>query len=133
MYNYEIEGKDSQYIDFMLQPGQRIMAEPGALTFMDGRCKMETVMGSGKEAEGFMGKLFGAGQRVLTGENLMLVQIENKSNDDARVVMSAPYQGTILKVDLTEHGGGIMCAKGAYLCGTPGMNIKVASQKKIAS
>ena len=132
-YNFKICGNESQFIDISLAPSQRIMAEPGAMALMDSACEMETVLGNGEEKEGFFGKIMGAGHRVLTGEKLTLVQITSPPTKSTRVVLSAPYQGAILPLDLQEYNGEFICQKGAYLGGAPGVKISIALQKKISS
>ena len=115
MYEFKIKGYDSQYVDIQLKPGQRVMAEPGAMAIMGGSCTMTTVIGSGKENEGMFGKFLGAGQRMMTGESLALVQLENTGSRTARVVLSAPYQGSIMALKPSEFGGSITCQKEGFV------------------
>ena len=41
-YNYKIQGYDNQLLEIILEPGQSIQAEKGAMTFMDDSVRMTT-------------------------------------------------------------------------------------------
>lgn len=132
MLQYSIKGEQTQHIDFQLRPQEKIMAEPGVMTMIGENCHLSTVIGSGAEDEGVFGKLFSAGQRILSGEKLAIAMIENKGMKSERVVLSAPYPGTIFEINLADHGGSFLAQKGAYLCSTPGTKISIALQKKLS-
>ena len=64
--DYEIIGDDMQAVIVTLDPGEAVVAEAGAMMFMDPDIEMATQM-SMNEGGGFFGKLLGAGKRVITG------------------------------------------------------------------
>ena len=76
---FKIHGEDIQFVEIMLDPGETIIAEAGAMMYMDSAIKMDTIFGdgSGKESNDLMGKLFSAGKRVLTGESLFMTSFTN--------------------------------------------------------
>ena len=60
-----------QLVEIELDPGESVLAEAGAMNYMDSRIKMETIFGDGSGADankGLGGKLLSAGKRALTGE-----------------------------------------------------------------
>ena len=78
-----------------------------------------------------MGKLLGAGKRVLTGESLFMTAFTNQGGNKQRVAFGAPYPGKILPMDLAELGGEMICQKNSFLCAAKGVAISIAFQKKI--
>lgn len=129
---YQLYGDDMQFVEIELDPREAVMAEAGAMMYMAGGVEMETVFGDGNDqGGGLMGKLMGAGKRVLTGESLFMTQFTNMSNEPKKVAFAAAYPGKIFPVDLTEYGGKLVAQKDSYLCSAKGINIGIAFQKKI--
>ena len=64
--DYRIIGDDMQIVEVELDPGETVVAEAGAMNYMEDGITFEARMGDGTEADtGFFGKLMGAGKRVL--------------------------------------------------------------------
>ena len=58
--DYTIIGDDMQMVQVELDPGETVIAEAGAMNYMEPDIGFEARMGDGSEAEaGLMGKLFG--------------------------------------------------------------------------
>jgi uncharacterized protein (AIM24 family) len=69
--DFEIKGQELQFIEIELDPGESAVAEAGSMVWKDAHVTMTTVFGDGRAQDGsFMGKLFGAGKRLVTGESL---------------------------------------------------------------
>lgn len=130
---FEIHGEDLQFVEIMLDPGETIVAEAGAMMYMDSAIKMETIFGdgSGKEGKDLMGKLFSAGKRVLTGESLFMTSFTNSGSGKKCVSFAAPYPGKVISFDLTDVGGMLICQKDSFLCAAKGISVGIAFQKKI--
>jgi uncharacterized protein (TIGR00266 family) len=130
---FKVIGEDLQFVEIMLDPGESIIAEAGAMMYMDSAIKMDTVFGdgSGKGGNDLMGKLFSAGKRVITGESLFMTSFTNKSNSKKCVSFAAPYPGKVIPFDLTEYGGTLICQKDSFLCAAMGISVGIAMQKKI--
>ena len=128
---YTIEGSDMQFVEIELEPGESVVAEAGAMMFMEQGIQMEAIFGdgSGKEGNDLMGKLFSAGKRVLTGESLFTTMFTNKGLQMQKVAYSAPYPGKIIVLNLSDYGGQIICQKGSFLCAEKGTQIEIAFQK----
>lgn len=130
---FKIYGEDLQFVEIMLDPGETIVAEAGAMMYMDSVIQMETIFGdgSGKEGKDLMGKLFSAGKRVLTGESLFMTAFTNKGSGKKCVSFAAPYPGKVVPFDLTDVGGMLICQKDSFLCAAKGISVGIAFQKKI--
>ena len=130
---YTIEGSDMQFVEIELEPGESVIAEAGAMMFMEQGIQMEAILGdgSGKEGNDLMGKLLSAGKRVLTGESLFMTLFTNRANVRQKVAFSAPYPGKIVVIDLAEYGGQIICQKDSFLCAEKGTQVEIALQKNV--
>lgn len=130
---YKIHGEDLQFVEIMLDPGETVIAEAGAMMYMDSAIEMETIFGdgSGQEGSDLMGKLFSAGKRVLTGESLFMTSFTNTARDKRCLSFAAPYPGRVVPFDLEECGGTMICQKDSFLCAAKGICVSIALQKKI--
>ena len=130
---YKLFGDDMQFVEIALDPRETVLAEAGAMMYMQAGVEMETSFGDGSESAGggLMGKLMGAGKRVLTGESLFMTQFTNMSSETKMVAFAAGYPGKIFPVDLSEYGGKLIAQKDSYLCSAKGISIGIAFQKKI--
>lgn len=81
--DYKLYGDDMQFVEVELDPQETVIAEAGSLMMMDDHIRMETIFGDGSEKQGtgFMGKLLGAGKRVITGESLFMTTFTNEGAD----------------------------------------------------
>ena len=71
--DYEIFGNDMQVVEIELDLGETIIAEAGAMNWMEADIVYEAKMGDGSnQDEGLMGKLLSAGKRAISGESLFL-------------------------------------------------------------
>jgi uncharacterized protein (TIGR00266 family) len=130
--DYDIFGDDMQYVEVELDPGEAAIGEAGMLMFMQDGIEMETIFGDGSAAQsGLLGKLMGAGKRLLTGESLFTTVYANQASGKRRVAFSAPYPGKIVPVDLAQTGGTLICQKDAFLCAAKGVSLGIALQKRL--
>lgn len=130
---FVVHGEDLQFVEIMLDPGETIIAEAGAMMYMDTAIKMDTIFGdgSGKEGGDLMGKLFSAGKRIVTGESLFMTAFTNSGSGKKCVAFAAPYPGKVVPFDLTDCGGVLICQKDSFLCAAKGISVGIAFQKKI--
>ncbi|MGG4268477.1 TIGR00266 family protein [Peribacillus simplex] len=139
MNNHEIDfklyGDDMQFVEVELDPQETVIAEAGSLMMMEDQIKMETIFGDGSSNSdsGMMGKLFGAGKRLLTGESLFMTAFTNEGRDKKHVSFASPYPGKIIPMDLSELGGKIICQKDAFLAAAKGVSIGIEFQRKIGA
>ena len=132
--DYEIFGDDMQTVEVELDPGETVVAEAGAMNWMEDGISFEAKMGDGSQPDqGLMGKLFSAGKRVITGESMFITHFTNQARDKKRVAFSAPYPGKIIPVDMAAMGGELICQKDAFLCAALGTRISIAFSKKLGA
>lgn len=130
--DYTINGNDIQFVEVELDPQEVVMAEPGSMMYMKADIAMETIFGDGsKQDNGFMGKLFSAGKRVLTGENLFMTAYKNEGYGKSHVAFAAPMPGKIIPIDLTKYGNKVICQKDSFLCAAKGVSIGIEFTKRI--
>lgn len=130
---FKIHGEDLQFVEIMLDPMETIIAEAGAMMYMDSNVKMDTIFGdgSGKEGNDLMGKLFSAGKRLITGESLFMTSFTNTGSTKRCVAFAAPYPGKVVPFDLSDYGGTVICQKDSFLCAAMGISVEIEFQKKI--
>ncbi len=138
MRNHEIDfvihGDDMQCVEIELDPNETVIAEAGSLMMMDDSIEMETIFGDGsKNDEGVMGKLFGAGKRLVTGESLFMTAFTNTGAGKKQVSFAAPYPGKIIALDLQELGGKMICQKDAFLAAAKGVQVGIEFQRKLGA
>ncbi|ABR56685.1 TIGR00266 family protein [Methanococcus aeolicus] len=132
--DYEIFGDDMQVVEVELDPNESVIAEAGAMNWMEDGINFETKMGDGSDAnEGLVGKLFGAAKRVITGESLFLTHFTNVGRGKKRVAFAAPYPGSIIPIDLSKLDGEFFCQKDSFLCAALGTKVGISFNKKIGT
>ena len=130
--DYEIFGDDMQIVEVELDPSEVVIAEAGAMNYMEDGIGFETRMGDGaRPSGGFMDSLLNAGKRVLTGESIFMTHFTNNGQGKKRVAFAAPYPGKIIPIDMAEMGGELICQKDAFLCAAFGTTTGIAFQKKL--
>lgn len=130
--DYEIFGDDMQIVEVELDPGETVIAEAGAINYMEDGITFESKMGDGATpTSGMMGALLNVGKRVLTGESIFLTHFTNRGQGKKRVSFAAPYPGKIVPMDMAELGGELICQKDAFLCAAFGTRTDIAFQKRL--
>ena len=85
--DYEVLGDDIQIVEVELDPGETVIAEAGAMNYMEEGITFEAKMGDGSQPDsGFFGKLMSAGQRVLTGESVFMTHFTNSGGAKRRIL-----------------------------------------------
>lgn len=133
--DYRIIGHDIQIVEVELDPSETVIAEAGALLYMEQGIRFDTKLGDGSNpSEGFFGKLLSAGTRMIMGESLFTTHFTNEGMGKSRVAFSAPYPGTIMPVDLAKMNQNTLIAqKDAFLCAALGTKISLHFNKKLGS
>jgi uncharacterized protein (TIGR00266 family) len=132
--DYEILGDDIQIVEIELDSGETVIAEAGAMNYMEDGISFEAKMGDGSQPEnGFFGKLMSAGQRVLTGESVFMTHFTNNDMRKRRVSFAAPYPGKIVPIDMAKVNGELLCQKDAFLCAALGTGVGIAFSKRLGA
>ena len=130
--DYQIFGDDLQFVEVELDSRETVIAEAGAMMYMEEGIAFETKMGDGSKPEaGFMGKLLSVGKRALTGESLFMTHFTNSGAGKKHIAFGAPYPGKIIAIDLDETNGELLCQKDAFLAAALGTEVSIAFNKKL--
>lgn len=122
-----VSGQESQTLEVQLSPGQVLRAESGAMLYMTRNIKMETTLGADGVSAGF--------KRMLTGQNLFLSDYtyEGPEGTTGTVALGTDFPSKILRLNLGEYGGKIVCQKSAFLAGSDTVDIEMAFTKSLTS
>lgn len=132
--DFKLYGDDMQFVEIELDPQESVIAEAGSLMMMEEGIEMETIFGDGSgPSTGLMGKLWGAGKRLLTGESLFMTVFTHTGYGKSHVAFAAPYPGKIIPMDLSELGGKVICQKDAFLCAAKGVSVGIEFQRKLGT
>lgn len=133
--DYRIFGNDMQIVEVELDPGETVVAEAGAMNYMQDGITFEARMGDGADAsQDLLGKLLSAGKRALAGESLFMTHFTHRGGAGKRkVAFAAPYPGQIVALNLSEVGGAFYCQKDAFLCAAMGTRISIAFTRRLGA
>ena len=132
--DYKIFGDDIQFVEIELDPNETVIAEAGAMVYMEQDITFETRMGDGSTPnQGLMGKLLSAGSRIISGESLFLTHFTNHGYGKSHVAFAAPYPGTIVPIDLNMVRNSLIVQKDGFLCAALGTRLSVTLNRKIGS
>ena len=114
----KIEGNESQIVTIELEPGQVLRAESGAMMYMTNGVTMNTTTGGGM-GEGF--------RRMMTGQNFFISDYtyEGEPGTTGVVALGTDFPSKIIRLNVEEYGGKLVCQKGALLCCSHTINIEM--------
>jgi len=133
--DYQIKGESIQIVEIELDPSETVIAEAGAMLFMEDGITFESKMGDGSNpSQGLFDKLLSAGSRMLTGESLFITHFTNRGNRKAKVGFSAPYPGTVIPINLSQSPNNEMIVqKDGFLCAAFGTKLSITFNRKLGS
>ena len=133
--DYRIIGEDIQVVEVGLDPGETVIAEAGAMLYMDQDIEYQTKMGDGSDPnQGFFGKLVKAGTRLLTGESIFMTHFTNHGRTKCNMAFSAPYPGTVIPLDLSKlRYKELIVQKDGFLCAALGTRLSIFFNRKLGS
>lgn len=133
--DYKILGESIQVVEVELDSQETVIAEAGAMLYMEEGITFATKMGDGSDtSQNFLGKIFAAGTRMLTGESLFMTHFTHGGQGKAKVGFSAPYPGTVIPVDLSQmKNHELIVQKDGFLCAALGTKISITFNRKIGS
>ncbi|HEX6533297.1 MAG TPA: TIGR00266 family protein [Gemmatimonadaceae bacterium] len=131
--DYRVIGDDLQAVIITLDPGEAVVAEAGAMMFMQDGISMATTLDATGRQTGIVGKLLAGGKRILSGDSFFVTLFANEAPRRRDVAFSSPYPGKVLPVDLTGWGGTLICQKDSFLCGARGIDVSIAFTRRIGA
>ena len=125
--DYEIFGSDIQYVEIELDPGETVIANPGAMIFMEEDITFEAKMGDGNDANWrVLRKLKSAALRSAVGGSVFLAHFTNSSSArKRRVGFGTASAGEIVPIDLSGFSNGLLVQRGSFLCAAKGTKLAV--------
>jgi uncharacterized protein (TIGR00266 family) len=132
--DYEIFGDDMQVVEVELDPSETVVAEAGAMNWMDDGIAFEAKMGDGSQPDkGLFGSLLDVGKRALTGESIFMTHFSNVGVGKKRVAFAAPYPGKVIPLDMSAVGGDFICQKDAFLCAALGTEVSITFNQRLGA
>jgi uncharacterized protein (TIGR00266 family) len=132
--DYKIVGHDIQYVEIELDPEESVIAEAGAMLYMEPGIDFQSKMGDGSEpGEGFLGKLLKGAGRMIAGESLFLTHFTYRGYGKGHVAFAAPYPGSIIPLELSQLGGSVTVQRDAFLCAAMGTKVSIAFNRRIGA
>ena len=131
--DYKLIGDDLQAVIVTLDPGEAVVAEAGAMMYMQDGIRMATTLDATGKGGGMFDKLLSAGKRVLSGDSFFVTVFMNEANRRRDLAFAAPYPGKIQPIDLREWGGTLIAQKDAFLCGARGLDVSIAFNRRIGA
>ncbi|MEP7381553.1 MAG: TIGR00266 family protein [Gemmatimonadota bacterium] len=131
--DYRLIGDDLQGVVVTLDPGEAVVAEAGAMMYMQDGIRMATNLDQTGRGGGLFDKLLSAGKRVLSGDSFFVTWFMNEAHVRRDVAFAAPFPGKIQAIDLRQWGGTLIAQKDAFLCGARGVDVSIAFTRRIGA
>jgi uncharacterized protein (TIGR00266 family) len=131
--DYRLIGDDMQAVIVTLDPQETVVAEAGAMMYMQDDIVMNTTMDPAGKSAGLMGRLLTGAKRALAGESFFVTTFSNEGRQRRDVAFAAPYPGKILAVDLRQWKGRVIAQKNSFLCAAFGIEVSIAFNRRIGA
>ncbi len=131
--DYKLIGDDMQAVIVTLDPNETVVAEAGAMMYMQDDIAMNTTLDPSGSGTGIMGKLLKGAKRALAGDSFFITTFTNEGSRRRDVAFAAPFPGKILAVDLRAWGGRLIAQKDSFLCAAFGIEISIAFNRRIGA
>ena len=131
--DYKLIGDDMQAVIVTLDPNETVVAEAGAMMYMQDDIVMNTTLDPSGSGTGIMGRLLKGAKRALAGDSFFITTFTNEGGKRRDVAFAAPFPGKILAVDLRAWGGRLLAQKDSFLCAAFGIEISIAFNRRIGA
>jgi uncharacterized protein (TIGR00266 family) len=121
-----INGSTLPVLEIGLVPGDKLIAEPGQLSWMTGNINLHTTTATGGST-GF----FGAIARAVSGGGLFMTEFTSPSGPGS-VSFAAKVPGTIMEMEVAA-GRSYMVHRHGFLCGTQGVVLGTGFQRSLGA
>lgn len=113
---FDLKGSSAfRYLDVLLDPGDHLVVESGAMASMSAALEMTAKLNGGF--------FRGLARKFLGSESLFVDHFTNPSSKPEHLVLASQAPGDMRCVEL--HGGSLYLEPGAYICSTPGISLGV--------
>lgn len=117
--NYRIEGDSLPVVICNVEPGETLITEGGAMSWMTPNMKMETTSGGG------FGKMLG---RMFSGDSLFLNRYTAQGST-GQIAFASSFPGSIRAIEI-KPGKDVIVQKRSFLAATEGVDLSIHFQKK---
>jgi uncharacterized protein (TIGR00266 family) len=131
--DYKLIGDDMQAVIVTLDPNETVVAEAGAMMYMQDDIAMNTTLDPSGSGTGIMGRLLKGAKRALAGDSFFITTFTNEGSKRRDVAFAAPFPGKIMAVDLRAWGGRLLAQKDSFLCAAFGIEISIAFNRRIGA
>ena len=121
--NYKLVGQTVPVVEMTLNKGETVYTQSGGMAYQTEGIKMAT------NARGGVMKSLG---RMFSGESIFMANYTAEV-DNAMIAFASTVPGSVVPVNLSEHPGGLMMQKGAFLCAENSVNTSVAFTKRFSA
>jgi uncharacterized protein (TIGR00266 family) len=122
----KITGTTLPVLQIGLEPGDKIVAEPGEFSWMTANIQLNTTTQTAS-AKGF----FGAIGRALSGGGLFMTEFTSSSGNGL-IAFAAKIPGTIMEVDV-QPGRSYMIHRHGFVCATEGVSLTTGFQRALGA
>jgi uncharacterized protein (TIGR00266 family) len=114
-------------LELSIQPGERVFAESGQLSWMSMAMQMQTSTSAGGQQGGFLGAL----GRAVAGGTLFMTEY-SAVGGPGLLAFAGKLPGQILPLDIAP-GQGYMVHRHGFMCATPGVQFSIAFQQRLGA
>jgi uncharacterized protein (TIGR00266 family) len=114
-------------LELNMQPGDKVFAESGQLSWMSMAIQMQTSTTAG----GQQGGLFGALGRAVAGGTLFMTEY-TAVGGPGLLTFAAKLPGQILPIEITP-GQGYLVHRHGFMCGTTGVQFSIGFQQRLGA
>lgn len=119
---YKIVGEPLPAVICDVEPGETLITESGAMSWMSPNMKMQTTSGGG------LGKMFG---RMFSGDSLFLNRY-TANGGPGQIAFASCFPGSIRAIEI-KPGHDIIAQKSSFLAAEEGVDLSIFFQKKLGA
>ena len=119
---YRIVGEPLPAVICDVEPGETLITEGGAMSWMSPNMKMDTTSGGG------LGKMFG---RMFSGDSLFLNRYTAQGGP-GQIAFASSFPGSIRAIEI-QPGQDVIVQKSSFLAAQEGVDLSVFFQKRFGS
>ncbi len=128
---YDFKGDEMQMVEITLDQGCKVVAESGALMYMEQGINLEARSNAEANVQSIFKRMAGRSNHVTVGEGVYVTEYTNNDQVKRKIAFGSPYQGKIVPIDLRSFGNRIICQKNAFLCAAKGVSVDIALHKQL--
>ena len=121
--NYKLIGNTVPVVEMTLNSGETVYTQSGGMAYQSEGISMKT------NARGGVMKSIG---RMFAGESMFMANY-TAEKDGALVAFASTVPGSVVPINVSDHPGGLIMQKGAFLCAEDSVNTSVSFTKKFSS